>query len=187
MAGCQIEGPVEKALEKEGSARACWWLGRRSVLLGMRREGRRGVSEGQVTVWWQEAERIPNMVSISSEVVCMVHMGSYDLGPSTGITGGGRILSWPCYREQEDPGEGLATRPPSNSRQTRDPCLCWAPQMIETECFKELNVFGPHGTPSPDLNRSHPPEPPKKGLLHRIFRRQVRDPSGPGLASALDL
>uniref|UniRef100_A0A5F9DL42 GRK5 kinase n=3 Tax=Oryctolagus cuniculus TaxID=9986 RepID=A0A5F9DL42_RABIT len=44
--------------------------------------------------------------------------------------------------------------------------------MIETECFKELNVFGPNGTPSPDLNRSHAPEPPKKGLLHRIFRRQ---------------
>lgn len=47
--------------------------------------------------------------------------------------------------------------------------------MIETECFKELNVFGPNGTLSPDLNRSHPPEPPKKGLLQRIFKRQVRD------------
>lgn len=54
-------------------------------------------------------------------------------------------------------------------------------QMIETECFKELNVFGPNGTLSPDLNRSHPPEPPKKGLLQRIFKRQVRDaPSVPG-------
>lgn len=47
-------------------------------------------------------------------------------------------------------------------------------QMIETECFKELNVFGPNGTISPDLNKSYPPEPPKKGLLHRIFKRQVR-------------
>lgn len=46
--------------------------------------------------------------------------------------------------------------------------------MIETECFKELNVFGPNGTISPDLNKSYPPEPPKKGLLHRIFKRQVR-------------
>lgn len=46
--------------------------------------------------------------------------------------------------------------------------------MIETECFKELNVFGPNGTISPDLNRSYPPEPPKKGLLQRIFKRQVR-------------
>lgn len=48
-------------------------------------------------------------------------------------------------------------------------------QMIETECFKELNVFGPNGTLPPDLNRSHPPEPPKKGLLQRIFQRQVRE------------
>lgn len=46
--------------------------------------------------------------------------------------------------------------------------------MIETECFKELNVFGPNGTISPDLNKSYPPEPPKKGLLQRIFKRQVR-------------
>lgn len=50
-------------------------------------------------------------------------------------------------------------------------------QMIETECFKELNVFGPNGTLSPDLNRSQPPEPPKKGLFHRLFRRQVREPA----------
>ncbi|XP_072280310.1 G protein-coupled receptor kinase 5 isoform X1 [Pyxicephalus adspersus] len=49
----------------------------------------------------------------------------------------------------------------------------WQNEMIETECFKELNVFGPNGTLSPDLNRSHPPEPPKKSLLHRIFKRQV--------------
>lgn len=49
-------------------------------------------------------------------------------------------------------------------------------QMIETECFKELNVFGPNGTLSPDLNRSHLPDPPKKGLLQRIFKRQVRAP-----------
>ncbi|XP_060260731.1 G protein-coupled receptor kinase 5 isoform X3 [Ovis aries] len=54
----------------------------------------------------------------------------------------------------------------------------WQSEMIETECFKELNVFGPHGTLSPDLNRSHPPEPPKKGLLQRLFKRQVR-PSPP--------
>nr|XP_011715808.1 G protein-coupled receptor kinase 5 isoform X5 [Macaca nemestrina]XP_011715817.1 G protein-coupled receptor kinase 5 isoform X5 [Macaca nemestrina] len=48
----------------------------------------------------------------------------------------------------------------------------WQNEMIETECFKELNVFGPDGTLSPDLNRNHPPEPPKKGLLQRIFKRQ---------------
>ncbi|KAG8135556.1 hypothetical protein E2320_008572, partial [Naja naja] len=48
----------------------------------------------------------------------------------------------------------------------------WQNEMIETECFKELNVFGPNGTISPDLNKNYPPEPPKKGLLHRIFKRQ---------------
>uniref|UniRef100_A0A4X1SWX1 G protein-coupled receptor kinase 5 n=1 Tax=Sus scrofa TaxID=9823 RepID=A0A4X1SWX1_PIG len=53
----------------------------------------------------------------------------------------------------------------------------WQSEMIETECFKELNVFGPNGTLSPDLNRSHPPEPPKKGLLHRLFKRQHQNNS----------
>lgn len=40
-------------------------------------------------------------------------------------------------------------------------------------------MFGPNGTLSPDLNRSHPPEPPKKGLLHRLFKRQVSSPPTP--------
>ncbi|XP_004428184.1 PREDICTED: G protein-coupled receptor kinase 5 isoform X1 [Ceratotherium simum simum] len=53
----------------------------------------------------------------------------------------------------------------------------WQSEMIETECFKELNVFGPNGTLSPDLNRGHPPEPPKKGLLQRIFKRQHQNNS----------
>lgn len=64
--------------------------------------------------------------------------------------------------------------------------------MIETECFKELNVFGPNGTLPPDLNRSHPPEPPKKGLLQRIFQRQVRErarhpPGTPGPGTPMQL
>ncbi|XP_073096416.1 G protein-coupled receptor kinase 5 isoform X3 [Manis javanica] len=53
----------------------------------------------------------------------------------------------------------------------------WQSEMIETECFKELNVFGPNGTLSPDLNRSHLPDPPKKGLLQRIFKRQHQNNS----------
>ncbi|KAK2488493.1 hypothetical protein MC885_012587, partial [Smutsia gigantea] len=63
----------------------------------------------------------------------------------------------------------------------------WQSEMIETECFKELNVFGPNGTLSPDLNRSHLPDPPKKGLLQRIFKRQVRAPmpSCPGLDASM--
>nr|BAG60525.1 unnamed protein product [Homo sapiens] len=53
----------------------------------------------------------------------------------------------------------------------------WQNEMIETECFKELNVFGPNGTLPPDLNRNHPPEPPKKGLLQRLFKRQHQNNS----------
>ena len=34
--------------------------------------------------------------------------------------------------------------------------------MIEMECFKELNVFGPGGTPSEDLVGEAPPEVPKQ-------------------------
>ncbi|CAM9370300.1 G protein-coupled receptor kinase 5-like [Lethenteron reissneri] len=49
----------------------------------------------------------------------------------------------------------------------------WQDEMIETECFKELNVFGPDGAPTPDLDDNLPPQPPKKGLLQRLFGRQV--------------
>ena len=29
--------------------------------------------------------------------------------------------------------------------------------MLETECFKELNIFGPGGAPTPDLIGNTPP------------------------------
>ncbi|XP_051779183.1 G protein-coupled receptor kinase 5 isoform X1 [Erpetoichthys calabaricus] len=48
----------------------------------------------------------------------------------------------------------------------------WQNEMIETECFKELNMFGANGGLPPDLDRTCTPEPPKKGLLQRLFRRQ---------------
>ncbi|KAM9368677.1 LOW QUALITY PROTEIN: G protein-coupled receptor kinase 5-like [Phaethornis superciliosus] len=51
----------------------------------------------------------------------------------------------------------------------------WQNEMIETECFKDLNVFGPSGTRSPDLDWQHLPEPPKRSLLQRLFRRQPTD------------
>lgn len=51
-------------------------------------------------------------------------------------------------------------------------------QMIETECFKELNVFSTDGTVPPDLDWKGQPSPqPKKGLLQCLFSRQVRVPS----------
>ncbi|XP_074708499.1 steroidogenic acute regulatory protein, mitochondrial isoform X8 [Strix uralensis] len=50
----------------------------------------------------------------------------------------------------------------------------WQNEMIETECFKDLNVFGPSGTRSPDLDWRQLPEPPKRSLLQRLFRRHRR-------------
>lgn len=53
--------------------------------------------------------------------------------------------------------------------------ICVLFQMIETECFKELNVFSTDGTVPPDLDWKGQPSPqPKKGLLQRLFSRQVR-------------
>ncbi|XP_043940242.1 G protein-coupled receptor kinase 5-like isoform X2 [Protopterus annectens] len=37
----------------------------------------------------------------------------------------------------------------------------WQNEMIETDCFKDLNVFGPNGTRSPDLDWKQLQEPPK--------------------------
>ncbi|KAI6073561.1 G protein-coupled receptor kinase 5-like protein [Aix galericulata] len=51
----------------------------------------------------------------------------------------------------------------------------WQNEMIETECFKDLNVFGPNGTRSPDLDWRQLPEPPKRSLLQRLFRRHPAD------------
>nr|XP_046230246.1 G protein-coupled receptor kinase 5 isoform X2 [Scatophagus argus] len=49
--------------------------------------------------------------------------------------------------------------------------ITWQNELIETGCFRELNVFGPEGTRSPDLEWSQIPESPKRSLLNRIFRR----------------
>ncbi|KAJ8339491.1 hypothetical protein SKAU_G00362770 [Synaphobranchus kaupii] len=48
----------------------------------------------------------------------------------------------------------------------------WQNEMIETECFDELNVFGPDGSRPPDLDWNNFPEAPRRSLLDRIFRRQ---------------
>uniref|UniRef100_H3B618 G protein-coupled receptor kinase n=1 Tax=Latimeria chalumnae TaxID=7897 RepID=H3B618_LATCH len=46
-------------------------------------------------------------------------------------------------------------------------------QMIETECYKELNIFNTDGTVPPDLDwRGQPSPQPKKGLIQRLFGRQ---------------
>uniref|UniRef100_A0A3P8VER5 G protein-coupled receptor kinase n=1 Tax=Cynoglossus semilaevis TaxID=244447 RepID=A0A3P8VER5_CYNSE len=53
--------------------------------------------------------------------------------------------------------------------------ITWQNEMIETGCFRELNIFGPAGTRTPDLDWSQIPEVPKRSLLDRIFRRHVRN------------
>ncbi|XP_074474530.1 G protein-coupled receptor kinase 5 [Sebastes fasciatus] len=49
--------------------------------------------------------------------------------------------------------------------------ITWQNEVIETGCFRELNLFGPDGSRSPDLDWSQTPENPKRSLLDRIFRR----------------
>uniref|UniRef100_A0A4W5NP65 G protein-coupled receptor kinase n=1 Tax=Hucho hucho TaxID=62062 RepID=A0A4W5NP65_9TELE len=50
----------------------------------------------------------------------------------------------------------------------------WQMEMIESECFQELNVFHTDGTVPPDLDwRGQPSPAPKQGLLQRLFGRQV--------------
>nr|CAD7432303.1 unnamed protein product [Timema monikensis] len=48
----------------------------------------------------------------------------------------------------------------------------WQQEMIETECFKELNVFGPNNTTTLDLVLDAVPEPEKKGCFP--FRRKKK-------------
>ena len=58
----------------------------------------------------------------------------------------------------------------------RDVSTCRFLQMIETECFAELNVFHQDGSEPPDLDwRGQPSPPPKQGLLQRLFGRQVSE------------
>ncbi|XP_014241720.1 G protein-coupled receptor kinase 2 [Cimex lectularius] len=48
----------------------------------------------------------------------------------------------------------------------------WQTEMIETECYKELNHFGPNNTPSPDLILDAVPQPEKQGCFP--FRRKKK-------------
>ncbi|XP_074640267.1 G protein-coupled receptor kinase 5-like [Tubulanus polymorphus] len=48
----------------------------------------------------------------------------------------------------------------------------WQTEMIETECFKELNTFGFNGEATPDLIEDQPPPPPRRGLFSKLFGRR---------------
>ncbi|XP_062869674.1 G protein-coupled receptor kinase 5 [Trichomycterus rosablanca] len=74
----------------------------------------------------------------------------------------------------------------------------WQNEMIETECFKDLNVFEPKGTRLPDLDRAFEPQkspgsrqkspsqqdPYRSKLISRIFKRHQRDESADQTSSS---
>ncbi|XP_053560170.1 G protein-coupled receptor kinase 4 isoform X2 [Bombina bombina] len=47
----------------------------------------------------------------------------------------------------------------------------WQQEMIETECFKDINVYEMDGSLSPDLDLSKQNIRPKRSFFHRLFRR----------------
>jgi len=51
----------------------------------------------------------------------------------------------------------------------------WQNEMIETDCFRQLNVFGPGGTRSPDLILNAVSTPENKGCFP--FRRKKKQPA----------
>ncbi|EDV52954.1 G protein-coupled receptor kinase 2 [Drosophila erecta] len=53
--------------------------------------------------------------------------------------------------------------------------ISWQNEMMETECFRELNVFGPEECPTPDLQINAAPEPDKAGCFP--FRRKKKQPA----------
>ncbi|EDW16488.1 G protein-coupled receptor kinase 2 [Drosophila mojavensis] len=53
--------------------------------------------------------------------------------------------------------------------------ISWQNEMMETECFRELNVFGPDESPTPDLLINAVPEPDKAGCFP--FRRKKKQPA----------
>ncbi|TKS69193.1 G protein-coupled receptor kinase 5 [Collichthys lucidus] len=49
----------------------------------------------------------------------------------------------------------------------------WQNEMIEMECFKEINVYETDGTLCSDLDVNRPNPPPKRGFFYRLFRREA--------------
>ncbi|XP_064819292.1 G protein-coupled receptor kinase 5-like [Oncorhynchus masou masou] len=54
----------------------------------------------------------------------------------------------------------------------------WQNEMIEMECFKEINVYETEGLLCSDLDVNRPNPPPKRGFFYRLFRREVCLKSG---------
>ncbi|KAK1175490.1 G protein-coupled receptor kinase 4-like isoform X1 [Acipenser oxyrinchus oxyrinchus] len=54
----------------------------------------------------------------------------------------------------------------------------WQNEMIQMECFKEINIYETDGTLCSDLDVNKPIPPPKRGFFYRLFRREVCFKSG---------
>uniref|UniRef100_A0A674MFB3 [G-protein-coupled receptor] kinase n=1 Tax=Takifugu rubripes TaxID=31033 RepID=A0A674MFB3_TAKRU len=54
----------------------------------------------------------------------------------------------------------------------------WQNEMIEMECFKEINIYETDGKLCSDLDVNRPNPPPKRGFFYRLFRREVCFKSG---------
>lgn len=50
--------------------------------------------------------------------------------------------------------------------------LPWQNEMIETECFEELNTFAPDGGPTPDLLENQAPKKEKTGFFSKFLKRR---------------
>uniref|UniRef100_A0A8C6SMC8 G protein-coupled receptor kinase n=1 Tax=Neogobius melanostomus TaxID=47308 RepID=A0A8C6SMC8_9GOBI len=48
----------------------------------------------------------------------------------------------------------------------------WQNEMIEMECFKEINIYETDGVLCSDLDVNRPNPPPKRGFFYRLFRRE---------------
>ncbi|CAG5929092.1 unnamed protein product [Menidia menidia] len=55
----------------------------------------------------------------------------------------------------------------------QDPPFTPDNEMIEMECFKEINVYETDGMLCSDLDVNRPNPPPKRGFFYRLFRREV--------------
>uniref|UniRef100_A0A8K9XYN9 G protein-coupled receptor kinase n=1 Tax=Oncorhynchus mykiss TaxID=8022 RepID=A0A8K9XYN9_ONCMY len=60
----------------------------------------------------------------------------------------------------------------------------WQNEMIEMECFKEINVYETEGLLCSDLDVNRPNPPPKRGFFYRLFRREASGASSPPAPAA---
>uniref|UniRef100_A0A6Q2XDA3 G protein-coupled receptor kinase n=1 Tax=Esox lucius TaxID=8010 RepID=A0A6Q2XDA3_ESOLU len=58
----------------------------------------------------------------------------------------------------------------------------WQNEMIEMECFKEINVYETDGLLCSDLDVNRPNPPPKRGFFYRLFRREASAANTPPAA-----